>query len=346
MYRVFLEILSFVALRPLSLVYELVIFYRNWLYDSQILKQRILPGRVVSVGNIEVGGAGKTPLVKYIADELISQKHLPAILTRGYRSGLKGRDFAVFKNGKMVFPSKLGYDIYPDEAVYLSHALENVPIVVGKYRFENAMSYYPKHSHISHWILEDGFQHRKIHRDIDIVVLSEALESRAFQSLLPYGLLREEIGSLSRADIVVLRGKLSEGLVKTIKGLKNPSAAIVFSKYVQSSPVQVLGSKNAETKNTMIPSDFLLVSAVANNQRVLDGLEAKGMTVKKTLLGRDHKKFRFRELDQASKGVSAIVTTSKDYYRQKVDFDNLPVDIYLVELNVLIQEKNLFFEKM
>ena len=187
---------------PLEWLYRSVILLRNCLYDFHIFKIRRLPGKVISIGNIAVGGTGKSPLVKEVVKQLQGQGFHPAILTRGYKSGLRPGEWQILLNGSVAG----GVDrasVRADEARMQSLALPGVHVVVGADRYAAAKIFTENFTDVTvtHWILDDGFQHRSLHRDVDIVVVDVR---SPWGRCLPAGLFREGKGSLSRANIVVL----------------------------------------------------------------------------------------------------------------------------------------------
>ncbi len=181
-------------LYPLSLMYRGAVLTRNALYDRGLLKVKRLPVPVVSVGNISAGGTGKTSVVKLLAREL-GKVLRTAILLRGYRR--ESRGVLVVSDGE-----ELRADVRSagDEAYLLARSLRGVPVVVSEDRFRGGMLAVDSLG-AELIILDDGFQHRRLHRDVDIVLLRKRdLTDR----LLPAGLLREPLSSLERADAVVL----------------------------------------------------------------------------------------------------------------------------------------------
>ncbi|HEX8816984.1 MAG TPA: tetraacyldisaccharide 4'-kinase [Terriglobales bacterium] len=172
-----------------SILYGSGIKLRNALYDGRILSAHRLRGAVVSVGNLSVGGAGKTPFV-ILLGELLKQRNIPFdILSRGY--GRSSRGVALVDPAGT--PQQFG-----DEPLLLSQRLR-VPVIVGENRYEAGVFAEKKFGSQLH-ILDDGFQHRSLARDFDIVLLSA--EDTA-GDLLPNGRLREPLTALSRADAVV-----------------------------------------------------------------------------------------------------------------------------------------------
>jgi tetraacyldisaccharide 4'-kinase len=177
----------------LGSIYGLVVKTRNSLYDRRSLRSSKLAGPVVSVGNLSMGGSGKTPFV-ILLGQFLKERGIPIdILSRGYGRKTQG----VLE----VDPTGPASD-YGDEPILIARKL-GVPVIVGESRFQ-AGQYAEKKFGPQLHILDDGFQHRRLARDFDIVLLAtEDFEDR----LIPAGRLREPFSSLSRADAVVVSGE-------------------------------------------------------------------------------------------------------------------------------------------
>lgn len=167
------------VLWPLSVAYGLIARGRAWLYTHGWLKQKHLNGAVISVGNLSLGGTGKTPMVLWLAERLLAQGKRVAILSRGYR-GSRGTSDEV-----ELLRARLG---------------PRVPIGVGKNRFGQGKQLEPEK--IDVYLLDDGFQHLQLARDLDIVLLDLSRPLR-HDWLIPAGRLREPRSALNRADLVV-----------------------------------------------------------------------------------------------------------------------------------------------
>jgi tetraacyldisaccharide 4'-kinase len=176
-------------LNPFSALYGLVVGGKNQLYDTCIWKARKLRGPVISVGNLSVGGSGKTPFV-ILLGQLLQQRSIPFdVLSRGYGRKSSGV-LEVDPNGS---PNQFG-----DEPLLIARRL-NCSVVVGESRYQAGLYSEKKYGPRLH-ILDDGFQHRALLRDFDIVLLTaEDIHDR----LLPSGRLREPFSSLNRADAIV-----------------------------------------------------------------------------------------------------------------------------------------------
>ncbi len=177
-------------LNLLSPLYGAIVGARNALYDHHVLRTRSLQGSVISVGNLSTGGSGKTPFV-ILLGELLKARGIPFdVLSRGY--GRKTRDALI------VDPGGLPRD-FGDEPLLIARRL-NMPVVVGESRYEAGQLAEAKFGPQIH-LLDDGFQHRRLARDFDIVLVTP---DDARDRLLPSGRLREPLRSFQRADAVVL----------------------------------------------------------------------------------------------------------------------------------------------
>jgi tetraacyldisaccharide 4'-kinase len=180
---------------PLATVFGAAVRMRNDLYDRGTLQAHSLQGPVVSIGNLSTGGAGKTPFLLLLGELLKQRSILFDVLSRGYRRQTKGV--------ALVDPSGTAQQ-FGDEPLLIARRL-GVPVVVGEDRYEAGLYAEGNFGPQLH-LLDDGFQHRRLARDFDIVLLTP---EDVHDSLLPTGCLREPLSSLDRADAVVLSGNLS-----------------------------------------------------------------------------------------------------------------------------------------
>lgn len=174
----------------LSSIYGSGVKLRNALYDRRILPVNRLDGPVISVGNLSVGGSGKTPLILLLG-ELLKQRDVPFdILSRGYRRNTRGV--------ALVDPGGTAQQ-YGDEPVLIARRLK-VPVIIGESRYE-AGTFAEKKFGAQFHLLDDGFQHRSLARDFEIVLLTQ---EDTTDRLLPIGRLREPMTSIARADVIVV----------------------------------------------------------------------------------------------------------------------------------------------
>jgi tetraacyldisaccharide 4'-kinase len=181
-------------LNPFSTIYGAVVQTKNSLYDRGVLKSHRLSAPVISIGNLSVGGSGKTPFVILLGELLKQRGILFDVLSRGYGRKTRGL-LAVDPNGS---PRDFG-----DEPLLIAQRL-GCPVIVGESRYEAGLFAEKKFGPQLH-VLDDGFQHRSLARDFDVVLITpEDVQDQ----LLPSGHLREQLSSLRRADAVVLAGDI------------------------------------------------------------------------------------------------------------------------------------------
>lgn len=169
---------------------------RNRLYDENYITASRPTAFVISVGNLTWGGTGKTALVKQIAGRLILNGNSVAIVSRGY--GRTSRGPVLVADGKQILA---GWKEAGEEAYWLARSLPSVPVVVGEDREASVRKLNGINPEII--VLDDGFQHRRIARDLDLVLI-DASENLPRQNVIPFGKLREPLDSLRRADAILL----------------------------------------------------------------------------------------------------------------------------------------------
>ena len=189
---------------PLSWLYGLIVWIRHRLYAVGVFKARRLPCRVISVGNIAVGGTGKTPAVIAIAKRLQRENVRVAILLRGYKRASREL-VTIVSDGERVCATLKESG---DEAYMLARHLNGIPIVVGRQRYQAGRVALERFD-VDVLLLDDGFQHRQLARDVDILTVPAYSVTpehpfRSREKLLPAGSLREPWTALRRADIILL----------------------------------------------------------------------------------------------------------------------------------------------
>jgi len=272
----------------LSSLYGLGVKVRNQLYDRQVLRTRRLNGPVISVGSLSAGGAGKTPLVLCLGDLLKQRGILFDILSRGY--GRRTREVA------QVDPAGTAQE-FGDEPLLMARRL-GVPVVVGESRYEAGTFAEGRFGAQLH-LLDDGFQHRELARDFEIVLLtSEDVADR----LLPAGRLREPLTSLSRADAVVWTSDASIDLRDL--GLPELDGKMVWQITRGIVPGQV-------------PNRAVAFCGIARPHNFFSQLRASGIEPVGEAVYRDHHPYTERDVDDLLKlreqnHGESFVTTEKD----------------------------------
>ena len=206
-------------LLPLSWLYTVGIQLRNILYAHGVLKARRLPCRVISVGNIAVGGTGKTPTVISIAKHLQREGIRVVVLLRGYKRHAREK-VTIVSDGEKVCasPAESG-----DEAYMMAKKLNGAPVIVGKCRYLAGQVALERFK-VDVLLLDDGFQHRQLARDLDILTISATYPFGNPEKLLPAGTLREPPSSLRRADLILLTHADTPDISEHVKKLVEPLA--------------------------------------------------------------------------------------------------------------------------
>ena len=249
---------------PFSWLYAAVISIRNRLYALGVFKARALPCRVISVGNITVGGTGKTPAVIALAKHLQKEKVRVAILLRGYKRQSREK-VTIVSDGERVCASLKESG---DEAYMMAKHLSGIPIVVSSQRYQAGQVALERFG-VEVLLLDDGFQHRQLARDLDILTVpahSVIGLQAARERLLPAGNLREPPTALRRADVILLthtdRADVSPCLKETVQRLA-PNALILESVHQPVHFYPLVPQKNSEG------TDFLPTSEAVKGKRLL-----------------------------------------------------------------------------
>jgi tetraacyldisaccharide 4'-kinase len=311
-----LSLLVRMLLWPLSLLYGAIVWFRVWLYAKGVLKQKRLKAPVVSVGNLTVGGTGKTPMVIWIAERLISEGKRVAILTRGYRGA----------NGTS------------DEIELMKFRLQGrVAFGVGKDRFMEGQRIESQQP-VDVFLLDDGFQHLQLARDLDILLM-DASRGLAGESLLPAGRLREPLSAMSRANILVFTR--TENMPGTVDAIQKLNQYPVFAAATQLVGFRRLGGDVTLLSASEIGAGpFFAFCGLGNPDAFFRDLRDWGLTVCGQLSFPDHHCYTEEDILQIHlgakrAGANAFVTTEKDEQNLGgVGFKNAPVYVSVIDLVV------------
>ena len=200
---------------PFSVLYRFIILFRNFCYDKKLIKTNHLPCDVISIGNISFGGTGKTPTVLYLCRMLQeNKKNDIAILSRGYKRKTSGTVLVSSGDGPLKNWQAVG-----DEPFMMAQKTKNIPIVVDSNRYRGG-KFLIKNFNSKIIILDDGFQHRSLSRNLDIVLINGGTKPSDY-SFLTTNFIRETWSSLKRADTIILtKKKPNPLLIKKIKEKK------------------------------------------------------------------------------------------------------------------------------
>jgi tetraacyldisaccharide 4'-kinase len=289
----------------------------------QALKsQRKLPCRVLSIGNITVGGTGKTPATIAIAEEAKKRGFIPNILTRGYKGKKKGPCFVSKGDGPLLSEEDAG-----DEPMLMANRLKGVPVIKGENRYEAgmfALNSLPLALRPDIFILDDGFQHWNLFREKDILLI-DGTNPFGNRRLPPLGLLREPLSAIGRADIIVItridkiRSQKSEvnSLIEEIRKY-NTKASVFFAEH---RPVKfTTASGDTFPLEWAKEKRFFGFSGIGNPESFKKTLLSTGIDLRGFRSYRDHYRYNLRDIgkiikDAKKSGVDWIVTTEKDIMR-------------------------------
>ncbi|MFB3897359.1 MAG: tetraacyldisaccharide 4'-kinase [bacterium] len=317
--------LAQLGLYLLSGIYISAVKFRNWLYRVRILKSQKLSVPVISVGNITVGGTGKTPVVHLLARYYQNQGKKVVILSRGYKRN-NCQPIVLVSNYEQVL---VDWKIAGDEPYQLAQSLPGVAVVVGNQRRITG-NYAIRELSPDLIILDDGFSHQQVARTINLVLI-DATRPFGNNYYLPAGRLREPISSLKRADIVLLTKTKSDKnyteLISQIQNLK-PSIPIYTAKTV---PVKI--TEISEQKELPVSAlnrePILAFAGIANPGPFKDTLLELNAEVKSFFPFPDHYVYSENELqyllEQAAQTqCKFLITTKKDAAKLRNILDKFP----------------------
>jgi tetraacyldisaccharide 4'-kinase len=326
----------------LSILYGSIIRLRNFLYDTGLFRTRKLSCPVVSIGNITVGGTGKTPTVIALANFLSNSGFRPAILSRGYGGKKKDR-INIVSDGENIL---MGVHDAGDEPVLMAKSVVNIPVITGKKRYVTGQ-YAIDHFGANVLILDDAFQHRSIARDIEIVLLDEGRPlGNGF--MLPRGPLREPKDALKRADIVILtgtgeNGKESEKADNLIKEYTDTPLFYRASRR----PISLMEGKTGNDRPVehLQGKKICAFSGIAEPENFSKTLRPLCGEIASFITFADHHVYTEDDIAairsaSAESSAEMIITTEKDGMKL-IDFPRFFRDIYLlrIEMNVISSGK-------
>jgi tetraacyldisaccharide 4'-kinase len=287
-----------------SAVYGALVRQRRAWYARNPARQRHLRNPVISVGNLSVGGSGKTPVVEHLARILLGRGERPSILSRGYARRVNTGTATIVADSRRIIAD---LDHAGDEPLMLARALPGVPVVVGPDRYAAGRVAEDELGATVH-ILDDGFQHMALARDINLLVVHQAdLADR----VLPAGRLREPLSAAAAADAVLTNEAGS--IVRSRLGV-----ATAFSVRRTLGPVQMVSNLAVIQPATVGP--VFALAGIARPERVFEDLQAAGWRLGGTLSFRDHHRYTQADVNKIADAVRktqshVVVTTSKDLVR-------------------------------
>ncbi|MFC1666784.1 tetraacyldisaccharide 4'-kinase [Candidatus Omnitrophota bacterium] len=317
------------TLIPFSLIYYIFISLRNIFYRIGIFRKYALDVKVISVGNITWGGTGKTPVVLFILETILKKRLRPAVLIRGYGN---------------------------DEEDLFSRLFPGVPVWVGKDRVKNGMAAIARDS-VDTLLLDDGFQYRRLKRDLDIVCI-DAIDCFGNGCVIPAGSMREGLSSLKRADIFLITKvdlakdqKALQNLENKLRRL-NPKALVVKAIH-KAQHFYKLSDNEIIDLGRLKNKSVVLISAIGNPMSFEKTALNLGLNVNRHFVFRDHHWYKKKELENIDSyckknGISMAITTEKDVVRLRgagYVTQNANIFALAIKLNI-IENEQAFYNRL
>ncbi|MEQ1793345.1 MAG: tetraacyldisaccharide 4'-kinase [Nitrospira sp.] len=295
-------------------LYGLVVRARLWAYDRGWKRQSRLPCLVVSVGNLTVGGTGKTPMVILLTEWLQAQGHRVAVLSRGYKRTSTAAQVLVSDGERiLVGPAEAG-----DEPYLIATRCPKAIVAVGADRAAVGrwvLDQWP----VDWMVLDDGFQHRALYRDLDVVLI-DATDATGLDALLPAGRLREPLTGIRRAAAVVITRADTE---RDVAAVRARLQALLAENTVQADvtfrPEEVVSVATGvrHAADWCVGKKAWLVSGIGNSESFRRLAMANGLQVLGETAFADHHAYRSEELDRIRmqvkrSNVELVLTTEKD----------------------------------
>ena len=297
----------FNLLKFCSIFYGIGSRIKNYLYDKKILKPKKVNAFVVSVGNFTTGGVGKTPVVAEIAKYYVSKGEKPAIISRGYGGKLNNKDIHVISDGVNLYYKA---DMAGDEPYWLAVNIDGCAVLTCSNRYK-AAKYAVENMCCTKIILDDGFQHRKLYRDLDLV-LADSEKMFGNENLLPAGPLREGMEGFDRLDKLVIVSKnkdhskaekmariMEKKFFKNSKGEKRVLLCKTEPDYVYN----IITGEHLEKGE-----EVTLMSAIGQPEQFYKFLESDYI-IKDKITFDDHHKYKLNDVENIK---GNIITTEKD----------------------------------
>ncbi|MCW8806276.1 MAG: tetraacyldisaccharide 4'-kinase [Ignavibacteriaceae bacterium] len=331
-------------LYPSTLVYAFVIRLRNYLFDKNIFKSRSVNAKVFSVGNISVGGSGKTPVTIYLTTLLKLGGFKVGVLSRGY--GRKSKGYIFVSDGKKFLTTvdKSGDEIY--------HTVLDcsVPAAVSENRVKGAEKLIGD-SGVNVIVLDDAFQHRWIKRNFDLLVIDQRfLTEKSFftNNLLPTGVLREPLNSIKRADAIIINRKFMEKKVIPDEFNIYFEGKNIFTGYYKAISFFDLKHNTELSLEEFQGQKSLVVSGIATPFSFLNVLRQNKVEIDNKLIFKDHKRYTYDDVQRIrqlfySTNSHSVVTTEKDAVKlSKFSREMDDIDIYYLKIKFLLDAEDSF----
>ena len=317
----------------LSILFHLITSIRNFFYDHKILSSTSIKVPVISVGNIEMGGTGKTPVVLYLSKLLLNSNFKPGIISRGYKRSSSGQQIVC--DGEKIF---FDASFVGDEPFLLAKLSKKTPIIVNKNRV-SAAKFMIKNFDVNVIILDDGFQHRKINRSIDIALLNINTPIKSL-NLFPLGRLREHFKNIYRADILLITKQNPLSKTKNIQFANN---LYFHNKFFVSNSFRLFNPlSNIEIEKNVLLKNIFAFCGIGDPENFKQSLLSLKINPSFFKAFNDHQNYNLKIISDFEnlifkKNIKTIITTEKDYIKLPINFCKT--------YSVLVLKMNYIFDK-
>ena len=343
-------------LRGLSYIYGFGARVNLWLYEAGILSRRKLDCCVISIGNITVGGTGKTPTAQRVAMMVKDMGYRVVILNRGYRSHWD-KPLGVVSDGKKIFMTS--YEA-GDEAYLMAKMMPGIPVVIGKNR-DVTGSYAVDKLRAEVIIMDDGYQHWQLKRDLDIVLV-DTLNLFGNGNLLPRGILREPLNHLNRADMFLFtksdqssrltRTSLAENIrqynteAPIVESIHHPKEFVEIADWYKGIQQNPLPLEELKGKKVMV------FSAIGNPSSFEQNVSGCDLDIVEAIRYPDHHDYGMLEMQYIAERAStlkadALITTGKDAVKIPTEFIyfNRDIPLYVMNMDIMITRNEEIFDR-
>jgi tetraacyldisaccharide 4'-kinase len=324
------------GLSALSVAYRAALAVRDLAYRWRLLRTGRLPCPVVSVGNLTLGGSGKTPTVELAVRTLQELGAVPVVVSRGYGRATRGVHVVADRDGVRVDTRTAG-----DEPLLLAERLPGVPVVVGENRYE-AGRVAVERCGATVLVLDDAFQHRTLAKDLEILVVQGHApwgNARVF----PRGMLREPLSALARAHLVVVTNPAGAEPVATVTTTVrrfNPSAAVLAARYQVQDALETQSGRRLPVSE-LAGRRLIAFAGLGSPQGFADTVDAASVRRVGFVEYPDHHWFTERDLSELARdaraaGAQGLITTEKDWVRVR-DLPPPPLPLWVLPVRLVIE---------
>jgi len=335
-----------------SICYGGAVRLRASLFDRRIFKSERLPCKVISIGNLTVGGTGKTPMTIYVAELIQRLGYRPAVVSRGYKGRYEKRG-GIVSDGRDIL---LKAEDSGDEAFMMARKLKHIPVLVGQNRFRSGMQAINRFK-ANVVLLDDGLQHLQLKRDIDLILLDGA-RPLGNSHLFPRGMLRESVHALERASAFIFTRCRDEnsGMPPCLPAMPRRPLFRSFHVPHVAEIVRANADRSSDPGNCSPNPDFtflcgrkaVVFSGIAKNDEFFRMLEDLGCCPTRFAGFPDHHwyssedvKFLLAEIQKTD--AELLITTDKDYARIAGKF-SWPVDLWVIGIKISLKDQTDAFD--